>query len=47
MLMNEGMNPMELTVNEFTRAAAIKEHIEALNKELRGLLGGPANPSCA
>ena len=39
MLMNETMNPIDLTVNQLKRAAAIKEHIEALNKELRGILG--------
>jgi len=33
------MNPQDLTVNQLKRAAAIKEHIEALNKELRGILG--------
>jgi ribosomal protein S19E (S16A) len=34
------MNPQDLTINQLKRAAAIKEHIEALNKELRGILGG-------
>ena len=43
MLMNESMNPLDLTVNQLKRAAAIKEQIEALNKELRGILGAPAN----
>src|SRR5438034_3599871 len=33
------MNPLDLTVNQLKRAAAIKEQIEALNKELRGILG--------
>jgi len=37
--MNETMNPIDLTVNQLQRAAAIKEHIEALNNELRGILG--------
>lgn len=41
--MNEGMNPLDLTVTQLKRAAAIKEQIEALNKELRGILGAPAN----
>lgn len=36
------MNPLDLTVNQLKRAAAIKEQIEALNKELRGILGAPA-----
>ena len=39
MLMNGSMNPIDLTVNQLRRAAAIKEHIEALNRELRGILG--------
>ena len=39
MLVNESMNPIDLTVNQLKRAAAIKEHIEALNRELRGILG--------
>jgi hypothetical protein len=37
------MNPLDLTINQLKRAAAIKEQIEALNKELRGILGAPAN----
>jgi hypothetical protein len=37
------MNPLDLTVNQLKRAAAVKEQIEALNKELRAILGGPAN----
>jgi hypothetical protein len=37
------MNPLDLTVSQLKRAAAIKERLEALNKELRGILGGPAN----
>ena len=41
--MNGSMNPIDLTVNQLKRAAAIKEHIEALNKELRGILGATAN----
>ena|SRR5437773_3189154 len=47
MLMNEAMNPLDLTANELKRAAAIKEQIEALNKELRGILGAPANTRAA
>jgi hypothetical protein len=43
MLVNDPMNPQDLTINQLKRAAAIKEHIEALNKELRGILGVPAN----
>jgi hypothetical protein len=41
--MNQAMNPLDLTVKQLKRAAAIKEQIEALNKELRAILGGPAN----
>jgi hypothetical protein len=37
------MNPLDLTVNQLKRAAAIKEQIETLNKELRGILGAPAS----
>jgi hypothetical protein len=36
------MNPLDLTINQLKRATAIKEQIEALNKELRGILGAPA-----
>jgi hypothetical protein len=36
------MNPLDLTVTQLKRAAAIKEQIEALNKELRTILGTPA-----
>ncbi len=36
------MNLLDLTVNQLKRAAAIKEQIEALNKELRTILGAPA-----
>jgi len=36
------MNIFDLTVNQLKRAAAIKEQIEALNKELRSILSGSA-----
>ena len=36
------MNLFDLTVNQLKRAAAIKEQIEALNKELGAILGAPA-----
>jgi hypothetical protein len=36
------MNPLDLTPNQLKRAAAIKGQIEALNKELRDILGAPA-----
>jgi hypothetical protein len=41
------MNPFDLTINQLKRAAAIKERIEALNKELRVILGAPANTRAA
>src|SRR5207244_11031308 len=41
------MNPLDLTRNQLRRAAAIKEQIEALNKELRAILGAPANTRAA
>jgi hypothetical protein len=34
------MNLFDLTPQELKRAAAIKEQIDALNKQLRGILGG-------
>jgi|ERR1043166_63313 hypothetical protein len=37
------MNPLNLTVSQLKRAVAIKEQIEVLNRELRGILGAPAN----
>src|SRR5689334_19833631 len=37
------MNPMDLTTNQLKRAAAIKERIDALNRELRAILGQSAN----
>jgi hypothetical protein len=47
MLMNDRMNLLDLTVNQLKRAAAIKEHIEALNKELGGILGATAKSGAA
>ena len=47
MLINDPMNPQDLTINQLKRAAAIKEHIEALNRELRGILGAPGNTRAA
>ena len=41
------MNLSDLTINQLKRAAAIKEQIEALNKELRNLLGAPAESGAA
>ncbi len=34
------MNPLELSVRQLKRAAAIKARIETLNRELRSILGG-------
>jgi hypothetical protein len=42
MLMNDTMNPLDLTINQLKRAAAIKEQIEDLNKELHAILGAPS-----
>jgi hypothetical protein len=36
------MNLFDLSVTQLKRAAAIKEQIEALNKELRSILSAPA-----
>jgi hypothetical protein len=41
------MNIYDLTVNQLKRAAAIKEQIDKLNKELRGILGAPTNSRAA
>src|SRR3972149_3001318 len=47
MLINIPMNLSDLTINQLKRAAAIKERIEALNKELRSILGVSAKPGAA
>jgi len=36
------MNLFDLTINQLKRATAIKEQIEDLNRELRGILGASA-----
>ena len=41
------MNIYDLTINQLKRAAAIKEQIEGLNKELRAILGAPATTRAA
>ena len=41
------MNIFDLTINQLKRAAAIKEQIENLNKELRGIIGGSAKSGAA
>jgi hypothetical protein len=47
MLINIPMNLSDLTISRLKRAAAIKERIEALNKELRRILGTPAKSGAA
>jgi len=41
------MNPLDLTINQLKRAAAIKEQVEALNKELGSILGASAKSGAA
>ncbi|MDP2601381.1 MAG: hypothetical protein Q8S00_02140 [Deltaproteobacteria bacterium] len=41
------MNLHDLTVNQLKRAAAIKEQIENLHKELRAIVGAPAMSGAA
>ena len=41
------MNIYNLTVNQLKRAAVIKEGIEKLNKELRGIFGAPGSSRAA
>jgi hypothetical protein len=38
------MNPFDLTPEQLKRAASLKERIDGLNKQLRGILGAPATP---
>jgi hypothetical protein len=40
--MNDRMNALDLTINQLKRAAALKEQIEDLNKELGSILGASA-----
>ena len=46
-MLTGAMNLFDLTVSQLKRAAAIKGRIEALNKELRGILGAPATTRAA
>jgi hypothetical protein len=46
-MLTEAMNLFDLSVTQLKRAAAIKEHIEALNKELRSIIGGSATSGAA
>lgn len=41
------MNLLDLTINQLKRAAAIKEQIENLTKELSSILGAPAKAGAA
>jgi hypothetical protein len=41
------MNLFDLTVNQLKQAAAIKERIDGLNKELGSILGAPAKTGSA
>jgi hypothetical protein len=38
------MNIFDFTPEQLKRAASIKEQIDGLNKQLRGILGAPATP---
>jgi len=46
-MFTDRMNLLDLTINQLKRAAAIKEQIEALNKDLRSILGAPAKSRAA
>jgi hypothetical protein len=46
-MLTTGMNLHDLTANQLKRAAAIKEQIENLNKELRAIFGAPAMSGAA
>jgi hypothetical protein len=41
------MNLIDLTPQQLQRAASIKERIDGLNKQLRGILGAPATSRAA
>ena len=41
------MNLFDLTPEQLKRAASIKEQIDGLNKQLRGILGAPATSRAA
>ena len=47
MISNDPMNPLDITINQLKRAAAIKEQIDALNKALRDILGASATSRAA
>jgi hypothetical protein len=41
------MNPLDLTPSQLKRAAALKEQLDGLNKELRSILGASTNSAPA
>ena len=47
MVITRAMNPLDLTVIQLKRAAAIKQQIENLNEELRGILGAEVKSGAA
>ena len=46
-MLTSAMNLFDLTITQLKRATAIKEQIEALNKELRSILGASAKSGAA
>ena len=46
-MLTDAMSLSDLTINQLKRAAAIKEQIETLNKELRSILGASAKSGAA
>ena len=46
-MLTDAMNLFDLTITQLKRATAIKEQIEALNNELRSILGGAAKSGAA
>ena len=46
-MLSDAMNLFDLTITQLKRATAIKEQIEALNNELRGILSGSTKSGTA
>jgi hypothetical protein len=46
-MFTDDMNLLDLTANQLKRAAAIKEQVDKLNKELGSILGGRAKSGTA
>ena len=46
-MLSDAMNLIDLTISQLKRAVAIKEQIEALNNELRSILGGSSTSGAA